>query len=57
MLPHRMSAWDTLEQDFRMSFINYAVHEKAYEQLRNLKMKEGNVDQYIADFEFLAHQA
>jgi len=57
MLPHRMSTWDALEQDFKMSFINYAVHEKAYKQLRNLKMKEGNIDQFIVDFKFLAHQA
>jgi len=57
MLPHRMSAWDALEQDFKTSFIDYAVHEKAHEQLRNLKVKEGNVDQFIADFKFLAHQA
>ena len=52
-----MSAWDALEQDFKMSFIDYAVHEKAHKQLRNLKMKEGNVNQFIADFEFLAHRA
>ena len=57
MLPHQMSVWDTLEQDIKMSFIDYAVHEKAHKQLRNLKMKEGNIDQFIADFEFLAHRA
>jgi len=55
MLPYWMSAWDALKQDFKTSFINYAVHEKAHKQLRNLKMKEGNVDQFIADFKFLAH--
>ena len=52
-----MTAWDALEQDFKMSFINYAVHEKAHEQLKNLKMKEGNIDQFIANFKFLAHWA
>jgi len=57
MLPHQMSTWDALEQDFKTSFIDYAVHEKAHKQLRNLKMKEGNIDQFIADFEFLAHRA
>ena len=56
VLPHRMSAWDALEQDFKTSFIDYAVYEKAHEQLRNLKMKEGNIDQFIMDFEFLAHR-
>ena len=57
ILPYRMTAWDALEQDFKTSFIDYAVHEKAHEQLRNLKMKDGNIDQFIADFEFLAHRA
>jgi len=52
-----MMAWDTLEQDFRHSFIDYAVHEKAHDDLRKLKMSEGNVDQYIVDFEFLAQCA
>jgi len=50
-----MTVWDTLEQDFKMSFIDYTVHEKAHKQLRNLKMKEGNIDQFIAEFEFLAY--
>jgi len=57
ILPHRMMAWDTLEQDFRHSFIDYAVHEKAHDDLRKLKMSGGNIDQYIADFEFLAQRA
>ena len=52
-----MTAWDALEQDFRHSFIDYAVHEKAHDNLRKLKMSGGNVDQYIADFEFLAQRA
>ncbi len=50
-------AWDTLEQDFRHSFINYAVHEKAHDNLRKLKMSRGNIDQYITDFKFLAQHA
>jgi len=42
-LPYKMTAWDALEQDFKTSFIDYTIHEKAHEQLRNLKMKEGNI--------------
>ncbi len=57
ILPHGMTAWDALEQDFRHSFIDYAVHEKAHDDLRKLKMSGGNVDQYIVDFEFLAQHA
>src|SRR6266481_6550495 len=52
-----MTAWDALEQDFQHSFIDYMVHEKAHDNLRKLKMSEGNVDQYIVDFEFLAQCA
>ncbi len=54
ILSHGMTAWDTLEQDFRHSFIDYAIHEKAHNNLRKLKMSGGNVNQYITDFEFLA---
>jgi len=54
ILSYGMTAWDTLEQDFRHSFIDYAVHEKAHNDLRKLKMSRGNVNQYIVDFEFLA---
>ncbi len=57
ILPHGMTAWDALEQDFQHSFINYVVHEKAHDDLRKLKMSRGNIDQYIADFEFLAQRA
>jgi hypothetical protein len=57
LLPHGMNAWHALEQEFKHTFIDYAAHEKAHDTLRSLKMKEGNVDQYIADFEFLSHHA
>jgi len=57
ILSHRMTAWDALEQDFRHSFIDYMVHEKAHDDLRKLKMSRGNVNQYITDFKFLAQCA
>src|SRR6266478_7048156 len=57
ILSHGMTAWDALKQDFQHSFIDYAVHKKAHDNLRKLKMSEGNVDQYIADFKFLAQCA
>src|SRR6266436_906313 len=57
ILSHGMTAWDALEQDFRHSFIDYVVHEKAHDDLRKLKMSGGNVDQYITDFEYLAQRA
>jgi len=52
-----MTAWDALKQDFRHSFIDYAVYKKAHDDLRKLKMSRGNVNQYIADFKFLAQRA
>ncbi len=52
-----MTAWDALKQDFCHSFINYVVHEKAYDDLRKLKMAGGNINQYIVDFKFLAQHA
>jgi hypothetical protein len=52
-----MNIWQAMEQDFRHSFINYTVHEKAHDDLRKLKMKEENVDQYITDFQLLASWA
>ncbi len=56
ILSHGMTAWDALEQDFRHLFIDYAIHEKAHNNLRKLKMSGGNVNQYIADFKFLAQR-
>ncbi len=56
ILSYGMTAWDALEQDFRHSFIDYMVHEKAHDNLRKLKMSRGNVNQYIADFKFLAQR-
>jgi len=49
-----MNAWQVLEAELKRAFIDYAVREKANDKLRKLGM---NVDQYIADFEFLAHHA
>ena len=37
--------------------MRYAVYEKAQDELRELQMKEGYIDQYIADFERPAHRA
>jgi hypothetical protein len=45
----------TLEHNFVESFVDYAIHEKAHEALRDLKMKSGNIDQFIANFQSLAH--
>jgi hypothetical protein len=55
LLPYQMNAWQALKHNFVESFIDYAIHKKAHEALRDLKMKSGNINQFIADFQFLAH--
>jgi hypothetical protein len=39
-----------VEHDFKQMFMDYAVKEKAQDELYKLQMKEGNINQYIADF-------
>jgi hypothetical protein len=56
-LPFKMSAWQALEADFKRSFVDYAEHECAQDELRKLKMKDSNVDEYIAAFQLLGHRA
>jgi hypothetical protein len=57
LLPFRMNAWQALEADFKRSFVDYAEHEWAQDELRKLKMKDSNVDKYIAAFQLLSHHA
>jgi len=52
-----MTLWQVLEREFRDAFINYAVQERVHDEIHKLKMKGGNVDQYIAEFQQLAHRA
>jgi len=46
-----------VEHNFKQAFIDYTVKEKAQDELHKLHMKEGNIDQYIADFQLLAMDA
>ena len=57
LLPHNMNAWQVLEVEFKQAFVDYAMHERAQDELRKLKMKEGNIDEYIAQFASLVHHA
>jgi Retrotransposon gag protein len=47
--------WEILKRRFRKAFIDYAEHERAQDELTKLKMIRGNVDGYIASFEFLSY--
>jgi hypothetical protein len=56
LLPWRMNAWEVLEQEFHKAFIDYAEHERARDQLKKLRMKGGDVDGYIAEFQDLTNR-
>ena len=47
------NAWQVLKERFKSTFINYAENVHAQEELKKLRMKEGNMDEYIATFELL----
>jgi hypothetical protein len=51
-----MDAWDALEAEFKWAFVDYTEHERAQDELRKLKMKDNNVDEYIAAFQLLGYR-
>ena len=57
MLPHGKTARQASKADFRREFVkvNHAERVRALDELEKLKMTEGRVDEYIAEFERLAH--
>jgi len=57
LLPVGQNAWVVLEEKFKTAFQNYAESVCAQEQLKALKMKEGNVDEYITMFKLLGFKA
>src|SRR5258708_28562494 len=57
LLPQTRNAWQVVEHNFKQAFIDYAVKEKAQDELHKLRMKEENINQYIADFQLLAMDA
>ena len=57
LIPPGQNAWQVLEGRFKSTFIDYAENVRAQEELKKLRMKEGNVDEYIATFELLGQCA
>jgi len=45
------SPWEVMMQDFLDAFTNFAKREQAQNALKQLKMREGKIDEYIASFE------
>jgi retrotransposon gag protein len=54
IIPITRNAWQMVEHDFKQTFVDYTVKEKAQDELHKLQMNEGNINQYIADFSLLA---
>jgi hypothetical protein len=54
LLPEGMNAWEGLKADFKKSFEDHLGPQIAGIKLQELRMKEGRVDDYIADFEGLS---
>jgi retrotransposon gag protein len=44
------NAWQIVEHDFKQTFVDYMVKEKAQDELHKMQIKEGNINQYITDF-------
>ncbi|SRR5258708_19898 len=54
MLSLTKNVWQIIQHNFQQAFIDYAIKEKAQDELHKLKMKEGNINQYIVDFQLTA---
>src|SRR5260221_6310745 len=48
------SASDHVSREFLDAFVDYTESKRAQDEMKNLRMKEGNIDEYIAVFERLA---
>jgi retrotransposon gag protein len=57
IIPTMRNTWQMVEHDFKQTFVDYTMKEKVQDELHKLQMKEGNIDQYIADFLLLAMDA
>jgi retrotransposon gag protein len=57
IIPITRNAWQMVEHDFKQTFVDYAIKEKAQDKLHKLQMKEGNINQYIANFSLLTMDA
>jgi len=57
MIPYRSNAWKELEKQFKEAFSDYAEHERAQDKLKKLKMKNDNLDEYLAAFKTQALRA
>src|SRR6266478_2328966 len=57
MLETNKYHWDYFEDAFRDAYTDTSEREDADNKLQNLHMKDGNLDQYVAEFNRLSHLA
>ena len=57
IIPRRSNIWCELKKEFKESFSDYAERERAQDELKRLKMKGDNLDEYLATFETLGLRA
>ena len=57
MIPHRSNTWKELKKCFKEAFSDYAERERAQDELKKLKMRNDNLDEYLAAFETQALRA
>jgi len=57
MIPRRSNAWKELEKCFKEAFSDYAERERAQDELKKLKKRNDNLDEYLATFETQALRA
>jgi len=57
MIPRQSNAWLKLKKRFKEAFSDYAEHERAQDELKKLKMKNDNLDEYLAAFKTQALHA
>lgn len=56
-LPFGYDMWQLTEREFRDAFTDYADADTAHSELMKLCMKEGRLDDYVAEFQDLATRA
>jgi len=50
MIPRQSNTWLELEKCFKEAFSDYAERERAQDELKKLKMRNDNLDKYLAAF-------
>jgi sugar phosphate isomerase/epimerase len=46
--------WDFFHQEFEIQYLNTAREDRAYAEITKLKLKDNDIDAYIAKFKELA---